>query len=387
MMKGLSPIVTVMLVCYIQHVSSKTNERLEVGTFIPRPRVPNGVPCGAVIQEYIKQPEADQVQTVTPQSVQNDADTTKEDVAITDTPVGSDEEDATMVSLKLGRKKKYPAGSCSEIHDSDPLASSRNYWLKGESEADAGKMYCDFDFTPPPSLGALVFNRSEMEVGWMRLLDLDMGKAHSHCPEGLLQVDSPRKACANSDGYGCNSLTLSTHGVPYRRVCGMASGYQYHTPDAFLRYGCPLCENNINAAYLDGISITYGSPRTHIWSYTAAWSEDHHSSHPIPPKCPCAEGSNLQSPEFVGQDYYCEQGGGSELWTGGECGPVGQSCCQHPDLPWFCKELPEPTTQDMEVRLCIDQGTEDENIFVEMMQLLVQQIQIYPFSYCIPHSY
>jgi hypothetical protein len=375
MMKGLSPIVTVILLCYtcIQHADSKPNERIGVGTYIPRPRVPNGIPCGVVIQEYIKQPEADQVQTVTPESVQKDSVTTKEDVTAIDTPVSSNEEDATMVSPKLGRKKKYPAGSCSEIRDYYPSATSRNYWLKGGSEPDAGKIYCDYDFVPPPSLGASMFNSSGLEVGWMRLLDLDMHKAHSHCPEGLVQMDSPRKACANSDGYGCNSLTLSTRGVPYRRVCGVVSGYQYHTPDAFLRYGCHSCENNISAAYLDGVSITYGSPRTHIWSYTAAWSEDHHPSHAIPPKCPCAEGSILHSPEFVGQDYYCEQGGGSELWTGEGCGgPVGRSCCQHPDLPWFCKELYESTTQDIEVRLCIDQGTQDENVFVEMMQLLVQ---------------
>ena len=369
-MKGVSPIATVILLCCIQLAISGANERVRFGTFNPLPSVLNGIPCGAIIQEYIKDPEADPVQTVTPQNLQNDGDNAEEDATVT--PVSNTEEDTTVVSLKLGRKRKYPAGSCSEIRDANPSASSRNYWLKGESELDAGKIYCDFDFVAPATLGALVFNSSEVEIGWMRLLDFDMRRAHSHCPEDLLQVDSPRKACANSDGYGCNSLTLSTHGVPYRRVCGMASGYQYHTPDAFLRYDCPSCENNINAAYLDGISITYGSPRTHIWSYTTATSEDHHTSHPIPPKCPCADRSNLQSPDFVGQDYYCEQGdGGSELWGGGECGGAGWLCCQHPDLPWFCKELSEPTTQDVEVRLCIDQGTEDENVFVEMMQLLV----------------
>lgn len=372
-MKGLSPIVTVVLLCYVHAVNGKANVRVGFGSYNPRPGIPNGIPCGAVIQEYIKHPDADQVQTVTPQGLRIDGETTEESVTTTDTPVSRDEEDTTVGSLKLGRKRRHPAGSCSEIRDSDPSASSRNYWLKGESEEDAGKIFCDFDFVPPPNLGASVFNNTGLEAGWMKLLDLDMRRAHSHCPEGLLQMNSPRRACANSDGYGCDSLTLSTHGVPYRRVCGMASGYQYRTPDAFLRYGCPLCENNISAAYLDGVSITYGSPRTHIWSYTAAWSEDGHASHPIPPKCPCAEGSTLQSPVFVGQDYYCVQGGGSDMWGGGECGAVGQqSCCQHPDLPWFCKELAEPTTQDMEVRLCIDQGTEDENVFVERMQLLVQ---------------
>ena len=364
--------MAILLYC-VQCIISGANGGVGFGTYIPLPRAPDGNPCVVVIQDYIKKANSDQMQTMTPQNLQKDGDNTKKDTTITpDGSIEEEEVDATVMSLsKLGRKRKHPAGSCSEIRDIDPSASSRNYWLKGESESDAGKIYCDYDFMPPPTISAVAFNSIEMEVGWMRLLDFDMRRAHSHCPEGLLQLESPIKACANSDGYGCNSFNLSTHGVPYQRVCGMASGYQYNTPDAFLRYDCPSCENNINEAYLDGVSITYGSPRTHIWSYAAAWSEDH-PSHPVPPKCPCADGTNLQSPEFVGQDYYCEQGDDNELWDGKECKAVEWSCCQHPDLPWFCKELPEPTTQDIEVRFCIDQGTDDENVFVEMMQLFVQ---------------
>ena len=367
-MKGSSTILAVILFQCLLHVTIRAHEQVGGGSYVPVRKVPSSNPCDGVIQDFIEETEADQVQTVTPQDSRNNVSDTREDETVA--PVGSTEEDRTVMSLRLGRKRNHPAGSCSEIRDSDPSANSRHYWLKGEGEPDAGRIYCDYSFVPPSTVGALAFNSSEIEVGWMRLLDLDMHQTHSHCPEGLLQIDSPRKACANSDGYGCNSITLNTHGVPYSRVCGMASGYRYHSPEAFLRYDCPDCENNIDKAYLDGVSITYGSPRTHIWSYTAAWSGE--GDQPAPPKCPCADGSNLQSPEFVGEDYYCEEGDGSELWSGKECGGGGWSCCQHRDLPWFCKELPEPTTQDLEVRFCIDEGTENENVYVEMIQLLVQ---------------
>ena len=44
-------------------------------------------------------------------------------------------------------------------------------------------------------------------------------------------------------------------GIIYQKVCGLASGYQKGAPDAFLYGG------------FDGLSITRGNPRQHIWSY------------------------------------------------------------------------------------------------------------------------
>ena len=50
----------------------------------------------------------------------------------------------------------------------------------------------------------------------------------------------------------------------YSRVCGRIIGYQVVTPDGFR----DTVDTNINQSYMDGVSITYGIPRTHIWSYT-----------------------------------------------------------------------------------------------------------------------
>lgn len=376
-MKGFALTILVITFSGIQLVHGDPDGRVgqvkdlkENVTVAPPPGVDDNASCTCGhIEDYLKEMKADllrEIQEIIQQTIQKDVESTiKEDKR----PVIEDIDATAMPLSKVGRKKKLAAKSCGKIHEVEPSASSRNYWLKGESEVNPGKIYCDFEFEPPLGLDALVFNNSKMEAGWMRLVDFDMRRAHSKCPEGLLQVDSPRKACGNSGGHGCNSLTFTTHGVPYQKVCGMAVGYQHNTPDAFYRYGCPTCENNIDAAYLDGISITYGTPRTHIWSYAAVWTEDH----PVhPPRCPCIDDTDLQTPDFVGQDYYCERGSTDELWDGKGCDAVETSCCQHPDLPWFCKELAEPTTEDVEVRLCVDQGTNDENVYVEVMQLYVQ---------------
>ena len=39
------------------------------------------------------------------------------------------------------------------------------------------------------------------------------------------------------------------------------------------------------------------------------------------------------------------------LWDGEGCGPIN-ACCQLNNPPWFCTPLPQPTTDDIELRLC-----------------------------------
>jgi len=57
--------------------------------------------------------------------------------------------------------------------------------------------------------------------------------------------------------------------------------------------------------YVDGISITLGSPRKHVWTYAAGISDDHDKNCC---NCPCATHPGPPPPAFVGNDYYCESG-------------------------------------------------------------------------------
>ncbi len=53
--------------------------------------------------------------------------------------------------------------------------------------------------------------------------------------------------------------------------------------------------------------------------------------------------------------------GDDPLWDGTGCGPLN-TCCTFNNPPWFYKELPEPTTDDIEMRVCNDQGSTNEDI-------------------------
>ena len=79
---------------------------------------------------------------------------------------------------------------------------------------------------------------------------------------------------------GCNSVVFSTHRMKYTKVTGRVIDYQYASPDGFRPYGhashparCTFDEAYLDEAYLDGVSITHGTPRQHVWSFAAAHSE------------------------------------------------------------------------------------------------------------------
>ena len=92
--------------------------------------------------------------------------------------------------------------------------------------------------------------------------------------------------------------------------------------------------------------------------------------------CPCTGHGDPPS-DFVGSDYYCESalnsGSGyfpwepfrfypdDPLWDGQDCRQSEQTCCGPPNLPWFCKELPQSTTDYLEFRICGDQPLADED--------------------------
>ena len=109
--------------------------------------------------------------------------------------------------------------------------------------------------------------------------------------------------CGKTVDTGCSSVIFPSHGDSYSKVCGRVYGYQKATTDAFRGFACPGCA--IDQQYVDGVSITHGSPRQHIWSLAA--------SH-LPPHCQC-NSNNINAPSFVGQDYFCDVEGTSTYTT------------------------------------------------------------------------
>ena len=48
------------------------------------------------------------------------------------------------------------------------------------------------------------------------------------------------------------------------------------------------------------------------------------------------------------------------LWDGQGCGGTS-TCCEFNNPPWFCKQLPQPTTDYIELRLCVDEDISNED--------------------------
>ena len=76
-------------------------------------------------------------------------------------------------------------------------------------------------------------------------------------------------------------------------------------PDAFVGSGA-----SIDGPYVEGVSVTRGSPRQHIWTFAAGIDEQSGGSS----TCPCVNGSTNGNriPSFIGQNYFCETGSRGE---------------------------------------------------------------------------
>ncbi len=158
----------------------------------------------------------------------------------------------------------------------------------------------------------------------------------------------------------------------YTEVCGRVLGHQYGNTDAF---GFRNPQIPIDP-YVDDVSVTHGTPRQHIWSFACAFAETYGD---IYTHCPC-DATLPAAPFFVGDNYFCEAGfvngfvserfGGDPLWDGEGC--TVSACCTFNSPPWFSVSLATPTTDDLEVRICGDEGNANEDVYIELVELYVK---------------
>ena len=223
--------------------------------------------------------------------------------------------------------------------------------------------------------------------GWRRVVFLNMTDTSHGCPSGLRLTSHSRRTCgrASSPRHSCWSTTFSVGGSQYSRVCGMARAYRWGNNYAF--YGYHTRHQGINGQYVDGLSLTHGAPssRQHIWTFTSGLFAGGGSSSSHPNfRCPCDNGNTYPSPPFVGNDYFCGSifavGSWSNqlrfhpnavLWDGQVC-EGGGSCCQLNNPPWFTKNLTTPTTDGIELRLCLTDGSGISDVALELLELYVQ---------------
>ena len=266
-----------------------------------------------------------------------------------------------------GDREQYPASSCKEIHECNQMAPSAYYWVNGGT--GPVQVYCVMETN----------NCGDITGGWMRAAYIDMTNVSNTCPQGLTYtVASSTRMCTRSHSgtYDCSSVTFPTHGVPYTKVCGRARGYQYYAPYAFYNYQY-AGQITLDSAYVSGLSVTYGSPRSHIWTFAVGLSEDYNN---IYCNCPCARYPGPSAPPFVGNNYFCESGKSSgyptyqwylddPLWDSQGC-PSGSTCCNRGG-PWFTTTLSQEASADIELRMCHHHGSGGEDVGLEQLEILI----------------
>jgi len=260
----------------------------------------------------------------------------------------------------LGLSEANPASSCNEIYHHNPTSrgSVGQYWIK--TDEGKFKVTCNMKLTC-----------GGVEGGWMQVVDVDMTRDDT-CPGTWHKITSPRRLCLGN-GPNCNSAQFNVNGGSYEHICGQAKAYQKGNTNGFLR-----STESIDGFYFDGISITLGSPRKHVWTYAVGLSDDGNY-----PKynCPCATIPGPSAPAFVGNDYYCESGDvgtyvaapfylSDPLWDGHGC-TSGNSCCAQVGMPWFYRKLPVAVADNFEIRICLNEPTSDEDVAVEKVELYI----------------
>ena len=276
--------------------------------------------------------------------------------------------------------------SCEDIKTMSPSAPS-GYYNITKYDGTTQRVYCDIEHSHLSCNGTCTEYSHQCgtasieycgSTGWTRVAYLNMSDPSQQCPTELrLYNESGVRACGrqvvSTFGKGsCDSVTFSTNGTCYSQVCGRVIGYQYRAPDAFH-------SNSIDSYYVDGISITRGSPRQHIWSLAAGFYESGTGG----VFCPCNTGSTASVPSFVGDDYFCESGiltynitsvlhTDDPLWDGEGCEDNEGPCCNAPGIPWFHKVFNTTTTDDIELRVCGDFHTGDEDVPISLYELYVK---------------
>ena len=252
--------------------------------------------------------------------------------------------------------------SCQEIKDKQSNSPSGMYLIViGNDETKY--VYCNME------------DMCGSGGGWTRLAYLDMSNATQNCPSGFrLYQSGGVRACGRpvTNSGGCASVTFPSNGISYSQVCGRVIGYQYGSSDALDTTNGN--HNNLNGPYVDGVSITHGSPRQLIWTLIASWADSY---------CPCSTGGGFPVQSFVGNNYFCESSNpgvpyflrtlytSDPLWDGKKCHSSETACCS--GLPWFHRDYGSNTTTDyIELRVCGDEGTYNEDAPVAYYEIYVK---------------
>ena len=208
---------------------------------------------------------------------------------------------------------------------------------------------------------------------WRQVFYLNASDEDQSCPGDWNNQTVSRQSirvCGGS-GRSCQSAFSDDINIAYNKVCGRVIGIGRGSLDAFSRF--ILNQTTIEDNYLDGVSVTHGAPgcRTHIWSFGAGHPAGVYSNEA---RCPCDNSNRTIAPlppSEVGENYFCATTHRRDrLWSGSDCN-TASSCCSFHHPPYFSVQLPTPTTDQIELRICSDQELGNERALVLFAEIYV----------------
>lgn len=278
------------------------------------------------------------------------------------------EPDGACRPFNGGSTSLCAAPSCLALRVRDENAPSGEYWVRLSPSDTARQVHCDMTYAGG---------------GWTRIADLDRTRDAS-CPGDWSAATATGGLAVCTRGSSESTLTRSAEfrsgGLAWAEVRGYAEAAQKGTTDGFQREGTPAPELSLDEPYADGLSITLGSPRQHLWTYALSQGYTNTARH----SCPCRGGMATPAPDFVGAHYACDAASpnvgawdtwhtDSPVWHGNS---VNNGECDVRGAPsWFVRHLAEPTTAPLEVRILGDESVSNEDVGVTRLVLEVREAE------------
>ena len=285
-----------------------------------------------------------------------------------------------------GETFNNPIMSCKALRALNPSLPSGFYWLSQASGSPPIRRYCDMALTCGGVTG-----------GWMRVTQLDTRDITSACPgdfriqeDKFSDYDPLNRACSlrsvrtcvikQDQAKSCGSASYHPK-IVFDKVCGRVIGYQYGNLTGFhdITSGGSSYFDASNTSYVDGVSLTYGDPAQHIWTFAAASNQQSENM------CPCGNTGfpATPPPSFVGRNYFCDsavESGTPEprvypvdpLWEGLGCNQTLTDCCSFNKPPWFYRSLQSPVTGSIHLTACREQQRARSDLGIQIIDILVQ---------------
>ena len=125
--------------------------------------------------------------------------------------------------------------------------------------------------------------------------------------------------------------------------------------------------------------------RQHIWSFIGTFY-DQDPNYRTDVSCPCTNTAvhwPYQIPSFINNNYFCDTGNpgpghnfsgyyiDDPLWDGQGWGG-NSTCCEFNTPPWFCTSLPQPTSDNLELRNCYGDSSGIEDKIITLIEIYVK---------------